>query len=195
MKVEIPKNMAETISEIVSNREDLAYESVDGFVKEAVRSNLSKYEETIEGHKQRAEKLRWPNPHPPFGYDLDEDGRLEINEREAEYVREMFKRYRRGDSYKEIAEWLNERGVRTKRGNEFCPRAVGDILKNEIYIGIFEVSETKRELKHLKIVSEDLFDEVQSKIEERRKGLASRFDGHRGKRSWMEKARMLNLSE
>lgn len=35
----------------------------------------------------------------------------------------------------EIAEWLNDCGLRTVKGNEFTPRAVRAILSNPVYCG------------------------------------------------------------
>lgn len=177
IEIEIPDTMIEKVREIVKNREDLGYKSEDEFIRESLRINLLKYGKTIEGHQKRASELKWPNPHPPFGYDLMEGGRLKINIREAEYVEKIFQMYGSGYSYKEIVEYLNKQPIQTKRNNEFSPKGIGKIIKNEIYTGLYEVSGTKMHLENLRLVSDDLFERVQSLRKEKASGLAPGFGG------------------
>lgn len=175
IEVELPNTMVEEIQEVVEDREDSGYKSKSEFIRESIKSNLLKYKRTIEGIQKRTSELKWPNSNPPFGYDLTEDGRLEINSREAEYVEKIFRMYDDGYSYKKIAEYLNRQSIQTKQNNEFSPRAVGDIIKNEIYTGLFEASNTKIHLESLRIISDDLFESVESLREKKANGLASRF--------------------
>ena len=46
------------------------------------------------------------------------DGRYAIREDEAEIVREIFQRVMEGDTFAEIANDLNGRGIKTKSGTE-----------------------------------------------------------------------------
>jgi DNA invertase Pin-like site-specific DNA recombinase len=71
---------------------------------------------------------------PPFGYAV-KDHILVPVPREADLVREIFKRFISGQGYYAIAVRLNENGVRTKRGSLFENRAVEYILRNPVYIG------------------------------------------------------------
>ena len=51
------------------------------------------------------------------------------------FVVEMFMEASQGVEADEIAEWMNDCGLRTVKGNEFTPRAVHAILSNPVYCG------------------------------------------------------------
>ena len=88
------------------------------------------------GKKMNAEKGRVPNI--VYGYDktIGDYFNLSINEEEAKVIRQMFIWYT-GEGYggAKIANMLNERGVKTKRGNNWSQNSVCRILTNEIYTG------------------------------------------------------------
>ena len=77
------------------------------------------------GKKMNAEKGRVPNI--VFGYDktIGDYFNLSINENEAKAIRQIFQWYT-GVGYggSKIANMLNERGIKTKRGNNWSQNAV-----------------------------------------------------------------------
>src|SRR5665647_1086574 len=76
-------------------------------------------ERTYMGMAQKAESGKGLlGFNPPYGYNIKEDD-LAIVEPEAAVVREVFTSYLAGHKMKEIAEGLNQRDVRTRRGNEW----------------------------------------------------------------------------
>ena len=88
------------------------------------------------GKKMNAEKGRVPNI--VFGYDktIGDYFTLSINENEAMTIRQIFQWYtEEGYGGSKIANMLNERGIKTKRGNNWSQNAVCRILTNEIYTG------------------------------------------------------------
>ena len=88
------------------------------------------------GKKMNAEKGRVPNI--VFGYDktIGDYFTLSINENEAKAIRQIFQWYtEEGYGGSKIANMLNERGIKTKRGNNWSQNAVCRILTNEIYTG------------------------------------------------------------
>ena len=89
------------------------------------------------GKNITAKKGRVPNI--VFGYNKLEKEKynLEINEEEANIVREMYDMYvNKRYGCAKIAKILNERGIRTKRDQSyFCGTAVSRTLKHKIYIG------------------------------------------------------------
>lgn len=88
------------------------------------------------GKKINAEKGRVPNL--IFGYDKISGDyfNLAINEKEANTVREIFNLYTTEElGSLRIANVLNERGIKTKRGCGWTQNAVTRILTNKIYIG------------------------------------------------------------
>lgn len=71
-----------------------------------------------------------------YGYSLDEEGSLVVNEDEAPFVRLMFFMYLYGYSCQEIADSLTNLGILTKKGNStWSAGTVSEILKNERHCG------------------------------------------------------------
>ncbi len=73
---------------------------------------------------------------PPFGYDLDEDGNLVINEYEADIIRLIFFMYLYGYKCEPIADTLTNLGIKTKKGNDaWSAGTIYGMLQNERYCG------------------------------------------------------------
>lgn len=71
----------------------------------------------------------------PLGYDVV-DGKLVVNEEEAETVKYIFKRYLEGAGASKIAKELEALGAKTKRNNtKWSDTTVLGIIKNEKYTG------------------------------------------------------------
>ena len=88
------------------------------------------------GKKMNAEKGRVPNI--VYGYDktIGDYFNLSINEEEAKVICQMYKWYtEEGYGGAKIANMLNERGIKTKRGNNWSQNSICRILTNEIYTG------------------------------------------------------------
>jgi site-specific DNA recombinase len=74
---------------------------------------------------------------PPLGYDVGDDGRLIVNDREAEVVRMIFAMVEQNYSYRRIAEILNEQGYCSKSGKQFNKNSFISILRQEKYVGTY----------------------------------------------------------
>jgi hypothetical protein len=93
----------------------------------------------------------WNGSQPPFGYRtiaVEKRGQrikkhLEIEEREAATVRQIFKLFLEGDGtkgpmgVKDIASWLNRNGFRSRNGNAFYVSIVHAILTRDAYSGVY----------------------------------------------------------
>ena len=112
------------------------------------------------GMNALASEGKWPNDCPPLGYNKGEDGRLRVDSEESMLVRTIFSRYRELKSMPEVAYNLNEQEVVTKDGNKWDARAIRDILRNELYMGIYSVGSVKREISDYQIIQKDEFREV-----------------------------------
>ncbi len=97
---------------------------------------------------------------PPYGYTY-RDGKLAVVDGEARVVKKMFEMYLDGHSLKEIEEWLNKNGIKTKKGGRWGKKTVARILSNPIYCGYIEWEEIIFRGGHRAIVSVDMFNEVQ----------------------------------
>ena len=89
-----------------------------------------------------------------IGYDRDENGELVINEAEAEIVRKIFDLFLEGLTYKQIADYLTNAGIRTVMGNEkWHNTVIASMLKNEKYAGncISQKSYTPDFLTHKRV--------------------------------------------
>jgi site-specific DNA recombinase len=123
------------------------------------------------GMKALAMEGRWPNDHLPLGYRRLDDGTMEVCDAEAELVCEIFERYIDVQSMPQVASELNQRGERTKDGGEWTPRAVGDVLGNELYIGTYDTAGVLNHREEYRIVDEDLFtqaDEIRHRFRSER---------------------------
>jgi len=128
-----------------------------------------------------AKQHKWPNPHPPLGYDKREDGMLEVNGG-ADLVRRIFKMYLREKSMPQVAYELNKQGILTKKGKRWNARAVRDMLINEIYIGKYRVAGVEDHVEEYRIIGDGLFEQA--------KGIMRRFeDGNGAKRPPMPEDR------
>lgn len=140
---------------------------------------LQTQQKVREGVRQRAKSGKHTGGTPALGYRVENE-RLVIDEDEAETVRLIFWMYASGQSYTEIINELNRRGLKTKRGKPFGKNSLHDLLKNEKYIGraLFggkPVSYDGTRNAHAErgehleiacpsIVSQELFDAVQAKL-------------------------------
>jgi len=105
-----------------------------------------------------AKEHKWPNPHPPLGYDKHSDGRLKANEQEVKLVRRIFEMYLKEKSMPQVSFDLNNEGIRTKRGKEWNARAIRDILTNEIYVGKYNVAGVNDYVEEYRIIDEDFLE-------------------------------------
>lgn len=121
--------------------------------------DLSKKRSEMGMHELALEN-KWPNDHPPLGYRKCPDGSLEIVDEEADTVREIFERYLELRSMPELAEELNNTGISTKEEKDWTARGVGDILRNELYIGHYSVADVEEYVPEYQLLEEDLFQEV-----------------------------------
>lgn len=89
--------------------------------------------------------------------------RVAINEEEAEVVKFVFEQYDKGISKLEIAKTLNEKGLRFK-GKPFKARTFDKYLVNRKYTGEFEFGGRHCDNMYPQIVSKDLFERVQTRL-------------------------------
>lgn len=78
-----------------------------------------------------------------YGYRHDENGKLVINEKEAEVVRLIFRMSREGASLSQIAGILQEQGISSPRGKTvWSKESLRKILNNEKYLGSVVLQKT-----------------------------------------------------
>lgn len=112
------------------------------------------------GMENLAEDARWPNDTPPLGYILTDENRLSIDETESELIVTIFEQYLECQSMPSVATFLNEHDYTTKEGEEWVRRGVGNILRNEIYRGWYELGDVHKHIPEYQIISDDTFQHV-----------------------------------
>lgn len=116
----------------------------------------------------------------PFGYKLV-NKRLETEQEKAEIIRAVFAKYSEGMPLRRIAEWLNDIGIRTKRGNMIENRTIEYWLRNPVYIGYIRwtpTGKTRRNFDnpnsiisngtHEPIIEDELWEKVQERIKKQK---------------------------
>lgn len=86
----------------------------------------------------------------------------------APIVQEIFRRYAEGDTIREIRDDLNERGIRTRKGQPFRYSSFSALLKNRKYIGEYKYQDVVIPNGLPAIVPQDIFDKVQVRLEKNR---------------------------
>jgi len=112
------------------------------------------------GMENLAAEERWPNDTPPLGYTLTDKNRLSIDEAESELVATIFEQYLECRSMPSVAAHLNDQGYTTKESEEWTRRGVGDILRNEIYRGWYELGEVSKHVSEYQIIDDETFQRV-----------------------------------
>jgi len=122
---------------------------------------------------QLAQEGRYYGGNVPFGYRLVKKGRMnkkgqeihdiEVDPYEAEFVKLIYAKYvHEGLGLLRLSAFLNESGIRNRRGKPITHAAVRVILQNTIYIGIMTCGEVASDvIPELRIIQDDLFQQAQ----------------------------------
>ncbi len=147
--------------------------------------SFAQFEREVTGERIRdkiaasKKKGMWMGGLPPLGYDVN-DRKLVVNEREAETVRHIYRRYAAIGSVLMLKQELDRDGVVSKvRGDKYGRRTGGGpsargalylMLQNRIYRGEIVHKENSYPGEHEPIIDQALWDEVQRQL------AANRFD-------------------
>lgn len=194
--------------EVISIKEPLAEGSYGGVMEAIYESFAEAYsinlgQEVKKGMTEKALRGEIQTA-PPYGYTLQslppggkvsaqptDEGRHDLapsspglrtfvpHPVEAEYVRELFRRFAAGEGLFPLAKWLTASGQRTHRGTPFENRTVEYILRNPIYIGKVRwnpAGRTRRDFDnpniiladghHEPLISRELWDACQQRMAE-----------------------------
>lgn len=127
-------NLVSVTEQLDGSPESIILESVLEGMAEYYSQNLAR--EVRKGMFENAKKSLHTGGRPPLGYSVV-DKKLVINEYEAEAVRLIFNRFIVGTSYTEIIAELNERGFKTRNGQDFAKNSLYEILVNQKYAGVY----------------------------------------------------------
>lgn len=100
----------------------------------------------------------------PLGYRRGDDGRYEVVEPEAAIVREIYDKALRDVPLADIANDLNARGIKTKRGGPWNKGSFHRLLTNPNYIGVYQHSGVVVEDGVPPIIERSVFIAMQDKM-------------------------------
>lgn len=146
---------------------------------------------TREGLAMRAREAKHCGGKPPYGYGVDDQGELIIEESEAEIVKRIFELFTDGYSYKYIEDTLRREGITDRSGGYFKKRSFGRMLKQKKYAGVYSWSAKGSERNTMNaydiviedgcpaIVDRSTFEEAQRLLRLRSGGKAMTSTAHR----------------
>ena len=116
----------------------------------------------------------------PLGYKMV-NKQLVIDPDKAEIIKAVFEKYRNGGTFRGISMWLNDIGIRTKRGNAIENRTIEYWLRNPVYNGYIRWTPTGRTQRnydnpdsiiakgtHTPIIDDELWNDVQERLDKQK---------------------------
>jgi site-specific DNA recombinase len=115
----------------------------------------------------------WQAGQAPFGYRMAK-GSLWQDEREAPIVKRIFQEYLALNALSDVADALNEHGLRARKGQRWTKKLVHRVLCCKIVAGWVPYGDEHFEGKHERIIERELFQVVQAKLARQRKNGGAR---------------------
>jgi len=178
LKREADIKVISTTESIENDKFSVILEAMLEAMAEYYSLNLS--EEVKKGMTEKAHRGEYQST-PPFGYTMEKHSKqLLIHPKEAEIIRFIFEKFASKEmGMRAIAIYINNLGIRTKRGNLFENRNIEYILNNPVYMGKTRWTPTERIRRnynhpdsiivdgtHEPIISQELWDKAQEVMRE-----------------------------
>lgn len=112
------------------------------------------------GYERRTHEGRWTGPHLPFGYRSDPDGKMQVDQSEAQTLQVMHSKYATCKGDGQLAQWLNQHGY-AWRGTPFTTERVRRALTNPVTMGDLTQRRSRQHHKHLAIIKSQRFRQTQ----------------------------------
>ena len=122
-------------------------------------------------HSQMIQEGQWRGGLVPYGYRLEFQGRtnkknkpvrdLMIDEEEGKVVREIFHLLtEEGYGTNRVAQYLNDRGIKTKRGTTLWRgTSIRALIDNPVYIGVLKFGDERSEpFEHLRLIDDATYE-------------------------------------
>lgn len=163
---------------VISAKENIS-EGPEGIILESMLEGMAEYYsaelavKVKRGMMENALKGKVNGGKPPYGYYVDKERHLCVNETTAPIVQEIFRMYAEGKLVREILAYLEERGIRTTNGKRFTFSILQKMLGSRRYIGEYKYGEVVIPNAVPAIIDETLFEKVQRRLEKNRSAAAS----------------------
>lgn len=133
-------------------------DSMAEFYSKQLRQNVTR------GMRYNAQNSLY-NGHKILGYTVDNTKHYIEDKVTAPVVQRIFMQYADGKPLTQIAVELNNQGIKTVLGHNFTVNSLRHILKNRAYIGEYHYSDIIISDGMPRLVSDELFEEVQKRFE------------------------------
>lgn len=173
---------------VFSARENIS-DDASGILMESVLEGMAEYysaelgQKVVRGMEINASKGFYNGGPIPLGLKVEEvplplgaNGKMiikkkyAIDKEKAEIVQKIFEMYINDNTMAEIVRYLNKKGIKTSKGNEFDKSGISAIITNKKYIGIYTYkSKNSNEIKEYpdsipRIIDDVTFKKAQEKI-------------------------------
>ena len=145
-------------------------ETPEGILLETMLEGYAEYysvelgEKVDRGMKENVLNGKCNGGTPTLGYKVDENKKFILDPFVAPAVLEAFQNYAAGHSMKDIADDFNSKGIRSPRCGLITINAVTRMLHNRRYLGEYRYKDTVVRDGFPRIVSDELFEQVQEKL-------------------------------
>ncbi len=162
---------------VISAKENIS-DGPEGIILEAMLEGYAEYysaelsEKVLRGLTENALAGKYNGGALPLGYTTDSEQRFHIDPLTAPIVQEVFTRYADGETVAEITSSLNARGLVSSRNSAFNKNSLHKLLKNRKYIGEYSYMNIALPDSMPRIISNELFDLVQKRLEKSKKAPA-----------------------
>ena len=123
------------------------------------------------GQMNAVQQGRYGTGPAPYGYRRGREGErpLEVDDREAEVVRTIFREYLRTRSTGKVVDYLHENDILTRKKNKWSRQAIAIILANRTYRGRVSYGDIETEGQHLPVIEPALFYKANSLRDRKRR--------------------------
>ena len=163
---------------VISIKENIS-DGPEGIILESMLEGYAEYysaelaQKIRRGQHDNAMKCMNNGGNTPLGYYVDKaSGRLEVDPETAPYVQELFARYADGERLTVLQAEMEERGLRSKRGNAYTVSVLSNLLKNRKYIGEYKYGDVITPDGIPAIIDKELFERVQMRMAANKKAPA-----------------------
>lgn len=162
---------------VLSARENIT-DDASGILVEGLLESMAEYYSAELAQKIRrgmdinAEKCLCTGGNIALGFKVAPDKHFVVDEESAPIVVRIFELYASGQTVTEICETMNAQGIKTSRGVPFNKNSLRKLLQNKRYIGVYTYKGKENPGGMPRIVSDDLFYQVQEKMQKNKKAPA-----------------------
>ncbi len=152
---------------VLSAKENIT-DDASGILIEGVLESMAEYysaelsQKVKRGIALSASKCKYFGGTVALGYKIDNEKNYIIDEETAPIVRKMFEMLATGNTYADIARYLNERGIKTATGGKWGKNSFQWLFSNRKYLGIYTFQGTEIKGGVPQIIDEQLFEDVQA---------------------------------